>query len=413
LETMVLEELGWILRRQADHDWGIDAQVETTDSNKRPSGRLLALQIKTGVSYFKNATTGGWYHPVKNQHAQYWWGHSLPVVVVLVDLAENQAYWQLANADTLESTGKHWKIFLPREQIVRAAGEPWALLADEAAAKAADRFDLNLGLVPPTAADGVRTLLSSGDPRAALLLSYLAEHRLRPRKILTSLSKNPPAWLKSIGAAGWRILGAFANEHELFVDSYESFIRAAREPCDPHAAALCWTAAGMQCLNFDPPAARSCFNAALALNSDTPIGQRAKLGLLLVDADSRGEHLIEPTLELIPEPDDHAADPVVQVILARNAKLRGNYAEALLRFESAHESRPRISSYMYELASCLMIRSSSPNNQSQDVPRAISLARKAYEQRRHWGGRSEDALLLLTRALTRAVHDLGRAEAVK
>src|SRR5437899_909176 len=45
-------DFGWIFRRQTEDDYGIDAIVEVAKDGL-PTGRLIALQIKSGASYFK------------------------------------------------------------------------------------------------------------------------------------------------------------------------------------------------------------------------------------------------------------------------------------------------------------------------------------------------------------------------
>jgi hypothetical protein len=52
VERVFVKELGWIFREQTIGDWGIDAHVEVANE-KEPSGRLLALQIKSGKSFLK------------------------------------------------------------------------------------------------------------------------------------------------------------------------------------------------------------------------------------------------------------------------------------------------------------------------------------------------------------------------
>ena len=44
-------KMGWFFREQTVSDFGIDAQVEIEECDK-PVGRLIALQIKSGQSYF-------------------------------------------------------------------------------------------------------------------------------------------------------------------------------------------------------------------------------------------------------------------------------------------------------------------------------------------------------------------------
>lgn len=51
---------GWAFRGQDVEDYGIDAHVEPFDGPDRPTGHLLALQIKSGASYFGEQADGGW-----------------------------------------------------------------------------------------------------------------------------------------------------------------------------------------------------------------------------------------------------------------------------------------------------------------------------------------------------------------
>lgn len=85
-------ELGWIFRRGAERDTGIDAQVEVVLFGEA-TGLTLAVQIKAGASYFKSPMRNGWAYRPKPGHLKYWRAHSLPVIVVLVDLEKRVAYW--------------------------------------------------------------------------------------------------------------------------------------------------------------------------------------------------------------------------------------------------------------------------------------------------------------------------------
>jgi hypothetical protein len=57
--AMIEKELGWIFREQPTSDHGIDAQVEVVGSRSDVTGRLIALQIKSGKSYFRRASRVG------------------------------------------------------------------------------------------------------------------------------------------------------------------------------------------------------------------------------------------------------------------------------------------------------------------------------------------------------------------
>ncbi|MBV9484772.1 MAG: DUF4365 domain-containing protein [Frankiaceae bacterium] len=125
------ESLGWIFREQPTEDYGIDAQVEVVDGED-VRGRLLALQIKGGSSWFREPGPGGWWYRPDAAHVDYWTNHSLPVVIVLVDPDSRTCFWQIVDRDTLvpTSTGG-WKVLVPAEQILDdAARTPLAEAAD-------------------------------------------------------------------------------------------------------------------------------------------------------------------------------------------------------------------------------------------------------------------------------------------
>jgi len=106
-------ENGWLFREQPTHDYGIDAHVEIVEG-ERPTGKLIALQIKSGVSFFKEETEGSYVYRTGDKHVAYWVGHSMPVVLVLYNPETKEAYWQQVTRDSVENTGKHWKIEVPK-----------------------------------------------------------------------------------------------------------------------------------------------------------------------------------------------------------------------------------------------------------------------------------------------------------
>jgi hypothetical protein len=111
-------ELGWLFREQPTEDYGIDAQVEVVDGEV-VEGRLLALQIKSGSSWFGEQGPGGWWFRPDAKHVQYWTNHSLPVVVVLYRPETMRCHWQLVNRKTLAGTaGGGWKLLVPKAQVL-------------------------------------------------------------------------------------------------------------------------------------------------------------------------------------------------------------------------------------------------------------------------------------------------------
>jgi hypothetical protein len=122
-------QLGWFIREPVRPDYGVDVFVETSKDD-RPTGRLLAVQVKSGASYVGEGE-GDITFRADQSHVDYWRGHSLPVIVVLHDPRTSVTYWQAVTADTAESTGKGWKLTVPRSQTLdRDALVPLAELAN-------------------------------------------------------------------------------------------------------------------------------------------------------------------------------------------------------------------------------------------------------------------------------------------
>ncbi|MFF2638642.1 DUF4365 domain-containing protein [Streptomyces niveus] len=136
-QLAVEAELGWLFREQPTEDYGIDAHAEVVDADQ-VRGRLLALQIKSGSSWFREQSPEGWWFRPDIEHVQYWINHSLPVAVVLYHPERERCYWQLVNRKTLTETSRGgWKLLVPETQVLderarttlsqAAGGDPYTL----------------------------------------------------------------------------------------------------------------------------------------------------------------------------------------------------------------------------------------------------------------------------------------------
>ena len=76
------QKIGFMFREQPIGDYGIDAIIETRD-DKYLSGKLIAVQIKSGDSYFKEQKDNCVIYRGDIKHYYYWLNHSLPVIIVL------------------------------------------------------------------------------------------------------------------------------------------------------------------------------------------------------------------------------------------------------------------------------------------------------------------------------------------
>ena len=122
---------GMIWRENIIKDVGIDGQIEYVTSEGKATGRLVAVQVKSGPSYFKHDHGDRWVFYPNHKHLFYWERFPIPVILVLHSPANGQLAWidvrqHLRRADHTESGVGIPKtsnlLTAPREEIFRTAG---------------------------------------------------------------------------------------------------------------------------------------------------------------------------------------------------------------------------------------------------------------------------------------------------
>ncbi len=108
---------------QAISDFGIDAHLEPR-AGSRGTGDLLALQVKSGDSYFREAADDGWWLRTDREHADYWLHHDLPVVLVQVDVDAGRVFWEVVTNRTVQFTEGGAKILIRRDYQVDVSSLP-------------------------------------------------------------------------------------------------------------------------------------------------------------------------------------------------------------------------------------------------------------------------------------------------
>ncbi|WP_369720972.1 DUF4365 domain-containing protein [Bradyrhizobium sp. LLZ17] len=117
------KQLGWLFREQSISDWGIDAHAEVADEEK-PTGRLLALQIKSGKSYFKHKKKDHYVYYGEGKHLWYWQNNSLPVALVLYNPETDVTLWARIGPSNVKrhKTGR-WSIKVPKGNVLNRAAK--------------------------------------------------------------------------------------------------------------------------------------------------------------------------------------------------------------------------------------------------------------------------------------------------
>lgn len=82
-----------IWRETGTGDVGVDGNLEFVNSEGLATGRIVAVQVKSGPSYFANTSDHGWKFYPEAKHRSYWESFPLPVLLVLHDPNSKISYW--------------------------------------------------------------------------------------------------------------------------------------------------------------------------------------------------------------------------------------------------------------------------------------------------------------------------------
>jgi len=61
VKSIIERQLGWTFRKNhLEDDYGVDAFIDLSNELRQMTGKSIALQIKTGQSYFVETNSIGW-----------------------------------------------------------------------------------------------------------------------------------------------------------------------------------------------------------------------------------------------------------------------------------------------------------------------------------------------------------------
>ena len=112
---------GWIFREQPIEDIGIDAHMEYVEETGK-TRQLLALQIKTGESWFSEKKDNCYvFRDINERQYNYWVSNSLPCILVLYNPVDDTCIWQKLKKETINRTkngeGKGYYVEVPISQV--------------------------------------------------------------------------------------------------------------------------------------------------------------------------------------------------------------------------------------------------------------------------------------------------------
>lgn len=393
VHDIVEGDLQWHFGPEPLPDYGVDALAEVVTEDDLVTGRLLGLQIKGGDSYFRRPKgEEGWTFRASSDHLAYWLGHSLPVLVVLVD-PKGHAFWQVITTRTIKEHKKGFSVLVPRSQpfdgtareaLVALAGRREGLL---------EKLPGYYAFLPPAAVTPLRRAEAVDGLATARLAERLADGRSSAGMTAGSLIAACPSWLIRSAAAQdmWIAVAVYANEHGHPAEAGRAFEKAA--DVEGPRSARSSAEAGMALISSSRDDARRCLERA----RDGGQVLLADIGLSMLEipeGDARPAEIPKSVSEASAE--DLEAEPTSLTFLAEMAGRRGDLNAAVgfgERAVAAIGDRDHVA--RLALARLIQRRALTGGMSRSELRRAARYAREAVEERRRWDGPSVEALTLL------------------
>ena len=121
--ALMLTELGFIFRQTSNTDVGIDGQIEYVNSTCEATGKIAAVQIKSGDSYLKESKTdkNNWTFYPDEKHKAYWEMYPIPVILLVYSPSNDKIFFIDARYYLKVNGLKHFKI--PKENILNSTNK--------------------------------------------------------------------------------------------------------------------------------------------------------------------------------------------------------------------------------------------------------------------------------------------------
>lgn len=398
VQGLVQNQLNWLFREQPIDDYGVDAHAEIVAEDDLVTGRMIGLQIKSGNSHFTRETSNGWEFRSDSNHLAYWLGHSLPVIIVIVDPTE-KTYWQIVSTETVSETKKGFMVTIPRNQPFDQSARDRLLALAGRSVGLLDALPRYYSLLPPDAVRPLRRAEKIDRLATARLAERLSSGRATPGMTAASVTAAQPSWLLASAAVQdlWMAVSGFAAEHRQDREAARGFELAADSPGPQSARARAF--AGLALFFIDRE------KAGVHLRRARDEGQAllADVGLPYLEVPEGDARVVEIPQSMRDASDAELdAEPTVLNFLGEMALRRGDLNAAFAYRERAVDSSGESGSAVrLELARTIWRRTAAEGSRSpRERRRAISHAQAAIEERRRWDGPSTEALAVLLDILT-------------
>lgn len=107
----------WIFRiNHNEHDFGIDGYIDIVTEDGGVTGQSLAVQIKTGESFFIKEESEGYVFRGENKHLNYYINSSSPILIILCNPKTEECYWTAFDPNLIDGTSSGWKMIIKKSQ---------------------------------------------------------------------------------------------------------------------------------------------------------------------------------------------------------------------------------------------------------------------------------------------------------
>lgn len=123
--TVVNDDWGWIFRRtHEEHDFGIDGYLDVVSDHGGVTGRCIAVQVKSGQSYFAQQDAVSVTYYGENKHLNYYLNSPMPVLIILHDPTTGSCIWAQFLPELTEKTQTGWKLSIPKRNVFDESAKP-------------------------------------------------------------------------------------------------------------------------------------------------------------------------------------------------------------------------------------------------------------------------------------------------
>jgi len=152
-----------IWRENNIKDVGIDGQLEYVNASGMATGRVIALQIKSGPSFFGHDDGESWRFYPEVKHRLYWERFPLPVIVVLHHPEAGESFWvDVRHAYRRGAQDEAVGVSVPKAQT----------LSTTTGSKLFENAGVTAGTFMDSIEDVLRALVNTRSVEAAFPLSY-------------------------------------------------------------------------------------------------------------------------------------------------------------------------------------------------------------------------------------------------